>query len=107
MSFRCSFFTQLDTLVKQIVTKLDETESDYKKELESMLRASAVHAKTVKNCVSHRMRAVAQHNKLSTEIRCFTNERCGFWFDHEQKVQPKRCEELQVEYFGKRGMSLL
>ena len=40
-------------------------------------------------------------------LASITNEKAGLWIDHKQKVLPMIYREGQVEYFGKKGMSLL
>ena len=75
---------------------------ELKLELSSMLNTlnDVIHP-TVKNYMSHRVRAVAQFSKLADEVKSFTDTRCGLWLDHKQKILPQRYSEGQVEYFAK------
>jgi hypothetical protein len=79
-----------------------------KNELETMLKASSKCVQpTIVQYMAHRVRATCQFVKLKEEISNFTETSGGLWFDHKQKILPMRKHEGQIEYFGKRGMSLL
>ena len=57
--------------------------------------------------MAHQVRTFAQFAKIKEETRSFSTKRCGLWFDHKQKILPAIFREGQIEYLGKRGMSLL
>ena len=55
----------------------------------------------------HWAREVAQFAKLRKETHGFTEAICGLWLNYKQTKSPQRYRKGQVEYFAKRGMSLL
>ena len=81
---------------------------DMKIEITTMLSAlTEIFRPTIAAYLAHQVRAYAQFSKIKEEKSKFTNKRCGLWFDHKQKVLPTKFREGQIEYFGKRGMSIL
>ena len=61
---------------------------------------------TVLNCLAE-FSTTAASVELQEMTALFSETRVGIWFDHKQKILPMLCREGQIEYFGKRGMSLL
>ena len=106
-------FKETDRFLQHISQKLDVPEENeetqkLKNEIVSMKKASKeILEPTIKSYMSHRVGAIAQFAKLSKETSSFTNTRCGLWLDHKQKILAQRSREGQIEYFAKRGMSLL
>ena len=43
--------------------------------------------------MAHRVRAVANFDKLRNETASFTDKKCGLWLDHKQKILPMRARE--------------
>ena len=104
------FIKKTHDLVEHVKSQYDvnENNSSIQNELSSMQKAgSLIFGPTIKSYMAHRFRAVAQFAKLKHETMMFTNTICGLMLDHKQKILPCRYTEGQVEYFGKRGMSLL
>lgn len=61
----------------------------------------------MKNYMSHRVRAKVQFSAINTIYKKLTDDNALVVFDHKQKVLPRQFREGQVDYFGKRGMSLI
>ena len=57
--------------------------------------------------MAHQVQSYAQFAKIKEETESFSTRHCGLWFDHKQKILPTVFCEDRIEYFGKRGMSLL
>jgi hypothetical protein len=86
----------------------NENELEDNDELKTMKNACIeIFKPTVTSYMAHRLQAMCQFAKLKKEIAGFTNRSGGLWCDHKQKILPMRKQEGQIEYFGKRGMSLL
>ena len=102
-------FDRLNNLISHCVDELhDETRLEDKDELKTMLKVSVNCFKpTMNSHRARRVRATCQFAKLKKDVSQFTEHIGGLWFDHKQKTLPMRKHEGQIEYFGKRGMSLL
>ena len=97
-----------ESLIQHAKNEISQENTAMNNELTTMLRASSeIFRPTINAYLAHQVRAYAQFSKLKEETSRFTNKRCGLVFDHKQKILPFRFREGQVEYFGKRGMSLL
>ena len=106
----CLIFQKTIQLLQHVIDQLSQNNdlSDVQNEVISMMKAvNIIFKPTVKSYMAHRVRAVAQFSKLRKETQSFTDKKCGLFLDHKQKILPMRAREGQVEYFGKRGMSLL
>ena len=100
------FFLDLDNMLHLILLQLED--EDDKSEVRTMIRASTeIFRNTLTAFKAHQMRGYAQFAKLKQEIARFSEKQCGLWFDHKQKINPMHYCEGQIEYFGRRGMSLL
>ena len=90
------------------VKSLSFKETDHQ-ELQSMIRAIPKLHFTITSYMSHRLRAHVQFNaihKLKMELK--TDEtKALIVIDHKQKILQMKYREGQVEYYGKKGMSLL
>ena len=77
-------------------------------EVRSMKKTTPIIQSQVKNYMSHRMRAKIQFSAINKIYKELTiDENALLVFDHKQKVLPRQFREGQVDYFGKRGMSLI
>ena len=73
-----------------------------------MIKASTqVFSPTITSYKSHQVRAFSQFEKLKSKVKISRLKKIGLWFVHKQKILPMCFHEGQIEYFGKRGMSLL
>ena len=73
-----------------------------------MIKTSTqVFSPTITSYKYHQVRAFSQFEKLKSKVKISRLKKCGLWFDHKQKIIPMGFCEGQIEYFGKRGMSLL
>lgn len=101
-----TLFNDLELLLIHVKTQLSE---DWQKdEIKTMLTAvTEIFRTTVTAYLAHQVRAYAQFSKIKEEENEYTDTRCGLQFDHKQKILPTKFREGQVEYFGKRGMSIL
>ena len=103
-----TFVEELDSVINHIIRQLTDERKEERDEVRTMIRASQIIClPTVISYMSHRTRAVTQFKKIKSEIEMFTECNYGLWFDHNQMILPMRAREGQIEYFGKRGMSLL
>ena len=84
-----------------------DIDNEMKLEIKSMIKTPPIMKTQVKNYMSHRLRAKVQFAAIKTIYQDLTSNRCLLVFDHKQKVLPRQFREGQVDYFGKRGMSLL
>ena len=103
------YFKNIRLFLDHIFNQVQKEEQDTLcLEIQSMINATKkVFEEKVYTYMAHQVRAIAQFDKISEEMKTFTEKKGGLWLDHKQKVQPMRYREGQVEYFGKRGMSLL
>ena len=101
-------FDKTTTLLQHVATQLQDNSPELVKELNTMIKlCTSIFTPTVKTYMAHRVRAVAQFAQLRKETLGFSEEVCGLWLDHKQKILPQIFREGHVEYFAKRGMSLL
>ena len=103
------FFRDLNLLLHHVLEQIDRVEDgSFVTEIMGMIRATnEVFEPSVTTYMAHQVRAYAQFAKIEEETESFSTTRCGLWFDHKQKILPTVFREGQIEYFGKRGMSLL
>ena len=103
------FFRDLNQLLHHVLEQIDRVEDGgLVTEILGMIRATnEVFEPSVTTYMAHQVRAYAQFAKIKEETESFTTKHCGLWFDHKQKILPTVFREGQIEYFGKRGMSLL
>lgn len=101
------FETKVVSIMK--VAKSYIVDADFKIEIDSMLSAFHFIQKTVIWYMSHKLRAKVQFlaiAKIKGVVK--TDRSCVLIvMDHKQKILPQKYREGQVEYFGKKGMSLL
>ena len=73
-----------------------------------MLKASMnIMKPTFVSYMAHHIRVTCQFLKIAYEISQFTIKKGGLWIDYKQKILPMKKHKGQIEYFGKRDMSLL
>lgn len=106
-------FTFFDTTVSSFLsdTVLQELNNhEFRPEIQTMIDAIPRLSSMVKHYTSHRMRAKVQFheiNKIKEQWLKGDSRRVLVVVDHKQKVLGMKYRESQVEYFGKKGMSLL
>jgi len=89
---------------------LPEDEIDKFEELDTMFESLDTYTHIVQSYCSHRLRAKVQFNAIQAiKNKWLTADtsRMLIVMDHKQKVLPMKYRKGQVEYFGKKGMSLL
>jgi hypothetical protein len=86
---------------------LTPSEESLHDKMDLMQKAVPILKKHINSYTAHKVRAKAQFAKIDKIYQLFTESRTGLRFDHKQKVLPMHHKEGQIEYFGKRGMSLL
>ena len=94
--------SQLEHIFQQLdVPEENEETQKLKNEIVSMKKASKeILEPTIKNYMSHRVRAIAQFAKLSNKTKGFTDTRCGLWLDHKQKILPQRSRKVLGKRFS-------
>ena len=104
-----SYFPRVTATIDNIILnhKNNESNNIIQHELGSMVKATNNFQCTLKKYMAHKLRAFAQFSAISNEYKKFSKKYVGLWMDHKQKILPMTHREGQVEYFGKRGMSLL
>jgi hypothetical protein len=80
---------------------------EIRKEIESMRKTTPVLQEIVLQYMAHRLRAKVQFAAIKKIRSELSTHNALLVMDHKQKVLPQAYREGQVEYFGKRGMSLL
>jgi hypothetical protein len=103
------FDTSVATFLKDIVLN-QLNDSDVRPEIDTMIAAVPRFTCMVKHYSAHRLRAKVQFyeiHKLKEEWLKADSSRFLIVMDHKQKVLGMKYREGQVEYFGKKGMSLL
>lgn len=94
--------------VIQILSEIQTVDNPaVKEEIVSMELALPLIQKQVQLYMGHKIRAKAQNSKIKSIRESLTDSKVLLVIDHKQKVMPKKANEGQVEYFGKKGMSLL
>ena len=86
-----------------------EMDADNRNEIGTMVSSLVYLQDVVKWYMGHRLRATVQFDgiaKIKASLK-ESNDRVLVVMDHKQKVLPMKFHEGQVEYFGKKGMSLL
>jgi hypothetical protein len=84
-----------------------ELDKETKTELATMEKAAPFVEQHVVHYLAHRLRAKVQFTSIRRTYSEITEIDVLIVMDHKQKVLPMMFREGQVEYFGKRGMSLL
>ena len=74
-----------------------------------MIESLPAFQKAVTNHASYRLRANIQFNAITLIMNELKNVNSSviLVIDHTQKIESTRYKETQVEYYGKKGMSLL
>lgn len=85
----------------------EELDAEIIYEVASMKKTIPIIKNQVKNYMSHRMRAKIQFTAINKVYAELNSNNALLVFDHKQKVLPRQHREGQVDYFGKRGMSLI
>ena len=62
---------------------------------------------SLKKYIAHQARAFSQFHAIEKLLSSISETTVGLWIDHKQKILPMIYQEGQLEYFGKKGMSLL
>ena len=108
-SHPCIFFGKLNLLINHLIQQAPvQARLEDHKEMKSMLKASKeIFQPAVILCMARRVRATAQFAKIKKEVSLFSEETGSLWMDHKQKIILMWKQEGQIEYFGKREMSLL
>lgn len=107
-----SCFTFFDVKLKKLLQKLVTTKftsHDHMSELNSMLRAIPQLSYATKHYMAHRIRAMVQFSCIKEIKKRLKHDPSAILIviDHKQKVLPQKYREGQVEYYGKKGMSVL
>jgi hypothetical protein len=108
-------YTFFDDKVKQFLEvtvqrQLNNADEQLTAEIESMVRSIPTYHAIVIDYCSHQLRAKVQFwaiKEVKENWLIDDPTRMLIVIDHKQKVLPMRYREGQVEYFGKKGMSLL
>ena len=84
-------------------------DAESKEEVQSMIRCIQLLSNSVIRYAGHRVRAKVQFDAISQiKAGMKTDESLLLVvLDHKQKILPMKYREGQVEYFGKKGMSML
>lgn len=103
-------FQFFDLKVRPFLEQIDQTSTESSKlEVDSMLAFIPQACKAVKDYASHRLRAEVQFRAIE-EVQLEMKGDPSILYiviDHRQKVEQMRFREGQVEYYGKKGMSML
>jgi len=81
-----------------------------KLEIKTMLNGLKIMSRVLKNYMAHRLRAKVQYTAIDEIKRLVCDgqgTRIMIVLDHKQKILGMKYREGQVDYFGKKGMSLL
>ena len=78
-------------------------------ELESMVRAIPKLTRAIAHYMSHRLRAKVQFEEIDQVKSALKKDPSTalIVMDHKQKILQMKYREGQVEYYGKKGMSML
>ena len=100
------------TKVKEFLTRVEEaefTETSHTEELQSMFDALPKLTYAVAYYMAHRLRARVQFHAIQNIKQKLRNDpsKVLIVMDHKQKILQMKYREGQVEYYGKKGMSML
>ena len=105
-----SFFkSDVENIIKKSLIHVEENDHDHK-EIKTMMKASKKMDEKLKIYMAHRLRAKVQFAAIDgMKNWVYEHPECRVMIvlDHKQKILNMRYREGQVEYFGKKGMSLL
>ena len=110
---KCSgCFTFFQTKVQEFLTRVEEaefTETSHTEELQSMFDALPKLTYAVAYYMAHRLRARVQFHAIRNIKQKLRNDpsKVLIVMDHKQKILQMKYREGQVEYYGKKGMSML
>ena len=62
---------------------------------------------SLKKYIAHWVQAFSQFCTIDKLLSSISETTVGLWIDHKQKILPMIYPEGQLEYFGKKGISLL
>lgn len=112
-----SFFDKVVNGFLQRVTSLKFTDYNHKDELISMINTLPTLTHSITCYMSHRLRAKVQFHAISKIKISLKDNNSNFIIktptkvlvviDHKQKVLQMKYREGQLEYYGKKGMSVL
>ena len=110
---KCSdCFTFFDVRVNDLIKRVKDLRSSFDEntqELDSMIASLPKFTYNLIHYMAHRVRAKVQFSaidKIKTNLESNMNS-VLIVIDHKQKVLQQRYREGQVEYYGKKGMSVL